>query len=126
MNKTNDLSSYQKLFITTASEYIQKMKKSVSLLLKDSANKDAIEKIHIAAHSLKSQSEVMSYIQMGTACLKIEHIFQDIQEEKLPVTKNLLVLLKETIEKLEESLNEIKKNNTERDLTFLIKKLEEI
>ena len=69
---TADLSSYKTLYIQTAKEYVNKISVSLDKLSSNVLDKDALNNLHIASHSLKSQSQVMGFIHIANLCLSIE------------------------------------------------------
>ena len=66
---TVDLSKFKTLYNQTALEYVKKLEDTVTLLRTDAANKNAMNEIYIAAHSLKSQSLMMGYLSLAQASL---------------------------------------------------------
>lgn len=112
-----DLSDYKNLYIQTARKYIGDMNTALVLLGMDATKKEAIESMHISGHSLKSQSQIMTYVQTGALSGTIEMLFKQVREGKQPLTEDIMVKLKETLVKLEASVNSIEKDNKELDLS---------
>ena len=77
---TVDLSKFKTLYNQTALEYVKKLEDTVTLLRTDAANKNAMNEIYIAAHSLKSQSLMMGYLSLAQASLLIERFFHALRE----------------------------------------------
>ena len=67
-----DLGSYKSIYLQTAKEYIDKMSVSLEKLENNALDKEALNNLHIASHSLKSQSQVMGFIDIANICLGIE------------------------------------------------------
>ena len=111
-----DLSDYKTLYIQTARKYIGDMNTAVVQLGMDMTKKEAIESMYISGHSLKSQSQIMTYVQTGALSGTIEMLFKLVREGKQPLTTDIMVELKETLVKLEASVNSIEQDNKELDL----------
>jgi len=112
-----DLAQYKLLYLQTAWDYIRNLESSLSILLNDPKNAEAVESAHIAAHSLKSQSLVMKYEKFGMVCRDLEYLFRDVKEGKRQLTAQELGILQEVIDSLKESLAQISAENTEKDLS---------
>lgn len=119
-----DLSAYENLYNTTASEYLEKMKESLSHLSQTPHDATAIATLYMSAHSLKSQSMVMGFKNTGALCNVIENMCREIQEKQTVPSVRLLELLQESLQRLENSLKSIEKDNQELPLGETIKKLE--
>lgn len=75
---TIDLSSYKKLYLQTASEYVNNLSEGLVRLSNNWQDKEAFNNIYISAHSLRSQSEVMGYTRVGELAGSIEKITKEI------------------------------------------------
>ena len=73
-----DLSGYKNLYLQTAKEYLNKLSVSLDELSRDVSNKEALNNLHIASHSLKSQSQVMGFIDITVLSGAIEKKSRDI------------------------------------------------
>lgn len=115
-----DLSKYKELYLSTAKEYVTTIENSLLALQSDPTQKEAIDSIHLSAHSLKSQSQVMGFTQTAEVCKRIEFIFKDIQNGTKIVSTDLLERLTKTVQALQQSLISIEQNNTETDLSQVL------
>ncbi len=75
-----DLSSFKPLYIKTAREYLLQMKKGLESLTEGNRNPEIVSQIHIAAHSLNSQSQIMGYTQIAGVCSAVEHVFKTLKD----------------------------------------------
>lgn len=100
-----DLSSYKSLYLQTAKEYIEKITASLGQLLSDVSNKEALNNLHIASHSLKSQSQVMGFTDIADLCLRIEKTSNDILNGIGIVDNTFKVLLKKSVDEIKEMLD---------------------
>lgn len=111
------LSSYKNLYIETAKVYLHNLEKDIEILSKDPKDNYALQDTYICAHSLKSQSAVMGFIEVETLSQVIERLFHDIRENKIMLTGELLTLLKHALHGLNRSILHIEKDNTEENLS---------
>lgn len=99
-----DLSGYKTLYLQTAREYIDKMSVSLARLSGDSSNKEALNNLHIASHSLKSQSQVMGFTDIANICLDIEKMSDDALKGIVQLNNENILEIKRSVEKLSEIL----------------------
>jgi len=87
------------------------MSVSLDQLLNDVSNKDAINNLHIASHSLKSQSQVMGFSNIANICLDIEKISDDAFKGEKPITNEIIANIKSSIEETKKILNSPKETS---------------
>lgn len=114
---TIDITEYKTLYIKTSRELIASMTKALGSMKTDRCDQIAIAEFHRAAHSFKSQSLVMGYTQSGLIAKILEQIFRDMKEQVTCATDELVPLLEKILTKLDESINNIEKQEGEIDLT---------
>lgn len=127
--KPEDILRYKKLYLQTAREYLTKLDESVSLLMSGEApdmQQELREDIHRGAHSLKSQSILMGYTNIGEVCAIIERFFSKNKEKELPSPEETLKAVDAGVQKMITSLNEIEQHDQELDLTSEITQLQKI
>lgn len=111
---TADLSNYKTLYLQTAKEYVVSLSAGCDKLISDPQDKDAVNQIHIASHSLKSQSQVMEFMDIANLCVGIEKTSNDLISGIGKVDDAFIVLLKKTIDGLNSKLTLlIKKGDAE-------------
>ncbi len=120
----DDINKYKPLYLQTAINYLENMQMQISNLLKGEQKEVAIEQIHIDAHSLKSQSQVMGYNNIAKISELIEYIFNKCELENIEVTHDTLIKIQKTILQLSDSMTQIEKTGKELDLTEIINELE--
>lgn len=106
-----DLGSYKIIYLKTAKEYINSLLAGCDKLVSDSQDKEAINQIHIASHSLKSQSQVMGFVDIAALCASIEKISNDILNGVRKTDKKFMYLLKNSIDKINSKLVQIEKGD---------------
>ena len=117
---TVDLSKFKTLYNQTALEYVKKLEDTVTLLRTDAANKNAMNEIYIAAHSLKSQSLMMGYLSLAQASLLIERFFHALREGAQPISTEGIDAVSELAQSVRSSLSEIVAGRHEHNLSDAI------
>ncbi len=122
---STDLSSFKPLYLKTAREHIQTLK-DVFLQLKTlPTDFGLLEKAYIASHSLRGESMAIGFMSTGSLCLILERIFHNLKEGTLMITPSLQGTLQEAVDKLEESIDCIEKENKEPVLNETLLSLEQ-
>lgn len=112
MAQTN-LSNYKNLYLQTAKEYIDSLLAGYNKLVSDSQDKDAINNLHIASHSLKSQSQVMGFMDITVLSGAIEKKSRDILFGIAQTDDKFIIFLKDSVNKLNLELSKIEKGDAE-------------
>ena len=121
-----DLQQYKNLYLKTGREYLVSLQKYVSALMTNHHDEAVIDQAHIDAHSLKGQSLLMQYTNIGLFSEAIERTFSAVKEHKITLNDNILQQIKEGIEKMKESMDEIEKHDKDLDLSVEIKELKKV
>lgn len=119
-----DLSSYKELYLSSARENVEVMKKALSDLPKASISQAAIESLFIKSHSLKGQSMTMGYTGIAKASLAIERFMREVREGKRTITGSEISEISAALLKIEASLTTIATTDKELPLSELITHLE--
>ncbi len=123
---STDLSQYHTLYIQTAKDLVQTIINYLEVIKKNSADNKVIEGLHRSFHSLKSQSLVMGFTNLGTINRLLEALFLQIKEGKTPATDELIEMVHEIVLSIKKSIAEIAEKKPELNLSEEIKKLENI
>ena len=99
-----DLGSYKSIYLQTAKEYIDKMSVSLEKLENNALDKKALNNLHIASHSLKSQSQVMGFMDIANVCLTIEKISDDVLKENSKLDNEIIANINTLVEEVKEIL----------------------
>jgi chemotaxis protein histidine kinase CheA len=121
-----DLAKYKPLFLQTAWDYLRTLENNVRILSDDSDHTAAIEALHISAHSLKSQSLVMQYEQLGMVCHDLEFLFKDMKDGKKVLTNEQIDIVINVIDGMKDSLSTISTEGTDTDMSEERNKLREL
>lgn len=112
-----DLSSYKSLFIQTAKEFLENLKKNLNLLQQNTTDKTAIYEIFRSAHTIKGQCLMMGFPKTAELCKVIEDAFHAIHDGQKIYAQDMLSSFSEAVESLNQSILSIEQNNKEADLT---------
>jgi len=107
-----DVASYKNIYLQTAKEYLDKMSISLSTLANNVSDKEALNNLHIASHSLRSQSQVMGFENMANLSETIEKRANDILSGTAIIDNNFINLSKDSIEKLYLEFSKVEKGDT--------------
>ena len=122
----DDLSQYKDLYLQTSREYLQSLNTALLKLEKAPTDGEAIEEIFRSAHTLKSQSSAMGYINTGYLCHTIEDVFYEIKQGNISVDPQLADQLFSAFDALTRSVDRIDKEGLEADLLGQIDTLKKI
>ena len=122
-----DVSQYLEIFIDESNEHLQTLSDELMVLEKEPENKDTINEIFRAAHSLKGMAGTMGYKRMQNLTHNMENVFSEIRNDKMKVTASLIDTLFQCLDALESYLNNIQETSDEgtEDNEAIIKLLNE-
>lgn len=120
-----DLSAYLGVFLDEIDEQLQILDIEVLQLEKDSSNPETIQNIFRAAHTLKGSAAAMGYQNMKNLTHHIENVFDNIRQQKIVVTKEIIEIIFESIDQIKH-LKQAVQEGTEHliDLSLIISKLD--
>ncbi len=119
-----DLHEYKKLYLQTSQELLSTIQKGLESLNADPHDKNTLAEVHRAAHSLKSQSLVMGYAQLGLCGRVLEALFLGMKEGSIDPDAELSGILNETLDAMDTSLANVRDGQGELDLSSHISKIE--
>lgn len=122
----DDVNKFKSLYVETARSYLQNMQSHISYLLNEQQVSSSVRQVHLDAHSIKSQSQIMGYVEIAKISEAIESLFNRIEKENLEMGTPFLVRIQINLTKVLDSINEIEKQGKEMDLTAVVKELENI
>ncbi|MDD6340156.1 MAG: chemotaxis protein CheA [Butyrivibrio sp.] len=102
-----DVSQYLEIFVEETREHLQSLNENLLILEKEPENKDTINEIFRAAHSLKGMAGTMGYKRMQNLTHNMENAFSEIRNEKMKVTSSLVDTLFQCLDALEAYLDNI-------------------
>jgi len=120
-----DVSQYLEIFIDESSEHLQSLSDCIMTLEKEPDNKDTINEVFRAAHSLKGMAGTMGFKRMQHLTHDMENVFQEVRSDKIAVDSAMIDLLFKCLDALDEYLANIKGSADEgtEDNEMIIKEL---
>lgn len=120
-----DVSQYLEIFIDETSEHLQNLSDCIMVLEKEPDNKDTINEIFRAAHSLKGMAGTMGFKRMQHLTHDMENVFQEVRSDKISVNSRMIDLLFECLDALDKYLENVKETSNEgtEDNEAIIKEL---
>ncbi len=108
-----DVSQYLEIFIDETKEHLENLNNQLLILEKEPENKETIDEIFRAAHSLKGMAGTMGYKRMQRLTHDMENVFMEVREGKMKVNPNLVDIVFQCLDALEEYLSCIMETSDE-------------
>ena len=120
-----DVSQYLDIFIDETNGHIQSLSDNIMILENEPDNKDTINEIFRAAHSLKGMAGTMGFKRMQHLTHDMENVFQEVRNDNVKVNSALIDILFKCLDAIEGYLDNVKatSNEGEEDNEALIKLL---
>ena len=120
-----DVSQYLEIFIDESSEHLQSLSDCIMTLEKEPDNKDTINEVFRAAHSLKGMAGTMGFKRMQHLTHDMENVFQEVRSDKISVDSAMIDLLFKCLDALDQYLANVKASSDEgtEDNEMIIKEL---
>ncbi len=120
-----DVSQYLDIFIDETSGHIQSLSDNIMELEKEPENKDVVNEIFRAAHSLKGMAGTMGFKRMQHLTHDMENVFQEVRNDNVKVNSALIDILFKCLDAIEGYLDTVKatSNEGEEENEALIKLL---
>ncbi len=120
-----DVSQYLEIFIDETSEHVQTLSDCIMVLEKEPDNKDTINEVFRAAHSLKGMAGTMGFKRMQHLTHDMENVFQEVRSDKIQVDSAMIDLLFKCLDAIDGYLNNVKASSDEgtEDNEMIIKEL---
>lgn len=120
-----DVSQYLEIFIDETNEHLQNLSDCIMTLEKEPDNKDTINEVFRAAHSLKGMAGTMGFKRMQHLTHDMEDVFQEVRSDKIRVNSKMIDILFECLDALDKYLENVKETSDEgtEDNEAIIKEL---
>ena len=120
-----DVSQYLEIFIDETNGHLQTLSDNIMQLEKEPENKDVINEIFRAAHSLKGMAGTMGFKRMQHLTHDMENVFQEVRSDKIAVDSPMIDLLFKCLDAIDGYLENIKETSDEgtEDNEVIIKEL---
>jgi len=117
-----DLNQFKSLYNQTALEYLHKIEEGLNSIKQNPSDRNSINSVHIAAHSLKSQSFLMGYSSVGNASMVLEKTFRVLNDSTGPVSSEILRAVEIVVHAVHAAISNIIDGHPEGDLTKIIER----
>lgn len=120
-----DVSQYLEIFIDESGEHLQTLSDCIMTLEKEPDNKDTINEVFRAAHSLKGMAGTMGFKRMQHLTHDMENVFQEVRSDKIAVDSAMIDLLFKCLDAIDGYLENVKASSDEgtEDNEIIIKEL---
>src|SRR5690606_5950653 len=125
MSSDFDVSQYLNIFLDEAEEQIQILDETLVLLEQEGDDKELLNKIFRAAHTLKGSSASMGFENMAQLTHAMEGVLDDLRHGTLAVTSEIIDHLLHSLDMLKELKDMIRSGQEENgvDVSPLIEEL---
>ncbi|MFW6256927.1 MAG: chemotaxis protein CheW [Bacillota bacterium] len=106
-------SQYLQMFFDEASEYIQILNENILILENEPENKEVINSVFRAAHSLKGMAATMGFDSLTELTHKIENLLDQVRNEEIKVTVEVVDCLFAGFDLIKSLVNDIKEQGEE-------------
>lgn len=120
-----DVGQYLEIFIDESSEHIQTLSDCIMTLEQEPDNKDTINEVFRAAHSLKGMAGTMGFKRMQHLTHDMENVFQEVRSDRIKVDSAMIDLLFKCLDAIDKYVENIKQTSDEgtEDNELIIKEL---
>lgn len=120
-----DVSQYLDIFIDETNEHIQSLSDNIMVLEKEPENKDTINEIFRAAHSLKGMAGTMGFKRMQRLTHDMENVFSEVRNDTIKIDSGMIDTLFQCLDAIENYLASVKATSDEgtEDNEYIIEKL---
>lgn len=122
-----ETTQYLDIFIDESMEHLDVLYQQLLALEKDPKEKQIIEEIFRAAHTLKGMAATMEFDDLAGLTHKLENIFDGIRDDKIAVQPDMMDTLFHTVDHLNTMVEDIANGGDgKRDVTAVIDQLDRI
>ncbi len=108
-----DMNQYMQIFIEESEDNLQSLNDNLLNLEKNPDNLEILNEIFRIAHTLKGMSGTMGYTKMQDLTHNAENVLSEIRNGKIKVTTELIDILFESLDALENYVDEIIRTGSE-------------
>ncbi len=121
----DDMDRYKQEFLQEAREYLDVMNQN--FIRVENGDLDALNEIFRVAHTIKGMAGFMGYKNLENLCHKLESVMGKIRDEEIPANEEIVDIMLKSVDKIEEILNKIEKDNSDDvDISEILSSLESI
>ena len=122
------MDNFKKKFLEEAFEHVNDLEKALLDLENNSTDKELVERIFRAMHSLKGGGAMFGFEKISNFTHNLENVYDLVRNDKLEITRELLTLTLESVDHIKMLLNEDDGDNLETKTkhTFLNVEIQKI
>ncbi|SKA86117.1 two-component system, chemotaxis family, sensor kinase CheA [Caloramator quimbayensis] len=122
-----DMSQYLDMFLEESAENLQYLNDGILSLEKNPDEKETINSIFRAAHTLKGMAGSMGFTDIAELTHKMENVLDKFRKDELSVTSDVVSILFKCVDALENMINSIQEGNDDKfETKEIIEMLENI
>lgn len=122
-----DMSQYLDMFLEESDENLQNLNEWILSLEKNPDDKETINSIFRAAHTLKGMSASMGFNDIAELTHKMENILDEFRNDKLKVNSEVITVLFKCLDTLEKMVDDVRNGSSEKtDISGITKMLDNI
>ncbi|KRQ85997.1 Chemotaxis protein CheA [Caloramator mitchellensis] len=122
-----DMSQYLDIFLEESNENLQRLNDGMLELEKNPEDKEIINTIFRAAHTLKGMAGSMGFEKIQDLTHKMENVLDKFRNDQLRVNSDIITILFKCLDKLQEMIENIQNKGTEdAEITDIIEELVKI
>lgn len=126
-NMTEDNSAYQELFFEETDSNLEILNEEVLRLEQNPEDKEIVDSIFRAAHTLKGMAATMGYNSMANLTHALENVFELYKDPNVPVTTDSVSLVFDTLDTLTDIVEGLRAGEDgELDISDLVEKLKAV
>lgn len=118
---------YRDLFFEETDEYLQTLNDCILDLEKNPEDKDLLDEIFRAAHTLKGMAATMGYETMTKLTHSMENVFDLFKKDEVAVNSDIISLIFRCLDKLSEIVEDLRADEyPEYDISDLLEELDSV
>ncbi|GAB4072991.1 chemotaxis protein CheA [Barrientosiimonas marina] len=122
-----DTTDYLDMFLDESDEHLQSINNHLLELEKNPEDLEVVQEIFRSAHTLKGMAGSMEFKDIQSLTHKMENVFDQIRNQSLAVTEDVMDVIFEAVEALEEMVQAISDGeNGKKDVSELISQMEKL
>ena len=121
-----DMSQYMGLFLEEAEEQLQALDEGIVMLEQDRNNRELLNKIFRAAHTIKGSSASMGFDKIATLTHNMENVLDKFRNGDMEVSQEVVDVLLECLDTLQMLKTEIVQETDNVEIDELIQRLQSL
>ena len=109
--------NYKEVFLQEAREQLDNLNDGILSLEKNPENKDFVNIIFRACHTIKGNAAMMGYTHFSELAHRMENVLGAVRDDKITVNKEIVDLLLNGSDALEEGLDIIREKNDDEEVS---------